>query len=687
MLQTLKLLQTLKSLDIHPYVDGDKLRVRDTHKRLTAELRAEIQANRAALLERLADGGQRTIETMYALSPMQTGMFFHSQLAPNSGTYIEQTLWHVADPAFDVTRFLWAIETVINRHDSLRAALWTEEGNDAVQIIYNCVQLPINILDWRGVSDETYQARLAALIEEDHKTDFDLTLAPLLRLTMIERHREYDLLFTFHHIVMDRWSVNLFWSEVRRIYAGQPLPPATPYQTYIQYLRQQAIDKPFWQTHLRGVQAATSLLAATSQPQQTGSLATTMRTFSPKATEQLNEFARAQGCTLNTIFQATWSLLLARYTFASDVVFGMVTSGRTAPVPGIETIIGLFLNTLPFRVQLDATQTVADLLQQVAQTQIELQQREHTPLLDIQSLSEVPSGKHLFETVLLFQNTPQAGAQTPRDLALRAGEVKPGSTGYPLVASVVPGSVKMPAKLMLTYDTSRYDASEIGRLLIHWEQLAVNMAACAQQPVAQLSMLTQAEQSQIVDEWAALGGLPDDVVIQRQTDTRIYILDRVGFPVPMGAIGELHVDREQGTENALVEHHEFGRLFKTGILCRWSADKQIEQVGRVDEPGNGSSELESHRPFVMPRTAVEQQIAAIWMDVLRIKQVGVYDDFFLLGGHSLLATQAISRIRAQLLVNIPIASLFQYRTLETFAGFVAMLQANSQVMDAEFEEI
>jgi acyl carrier protein len=93
--------------------------------------------------------------------------------------------------------------------------------------------------------------------------------------------------------------------------------------------------------------------------------------------------------------------------------------------------------------------------------------------------------------------------------------------------------------------------------------------------------------------------------------------------------------------------------------------------------------------FVAPRTPAEQLIAAIWQDVLQVEQVGVHDDFFLLGGHSLLATQVISRIRSQMLVNIPIASSFQYRTLETLAGFVSMLQTNSQAIDmeAEFEEI
>ena len=264
MLETIKLLQRLKTLDIHPYQDGNKLRVRDTNKRLTNELRHQIRANKSVILDLLSRQQNRSVETIYALSPMQSGMLFHSQLAPGNGTYIEHNLFHVDDPAFNASRFIQAIQTLIDHHDSLRAAFRSHQGSEAVQVIYERAMLPVTVHDWRELSVDEHQKQLSNLIEEDRLTDFDFSQAPLLRFDGdSERMRtRYDLLFTFHHILMDRWSVDLFWSEVLRTYAGHSLAKATPYQSYIQHLRLKPDEPSFWQDYLRGFYAPTPLPAA-----------------------------------------------------------------------------------------------------------------------------------------------------------------------------------------------------------------------------------------------------------------------------------------------------------------------------------------------------------------------------------------------------------------------------------------
>ncbi|MEZ4732269.1 MAG: condensation domain-containing protein [Caldilineaceae bacterium] len=505
MLQTLKLLQRLDTLEIYPYKDGDKLRVNDIHKELTDELRNQLREHKTAILDLLTAKQNICVETLYDLSPMQTGMLFHSQLTPNSGTYIEHTLLHVDDPVFDPARFIAAMQQVINRHDSLRAAFRFEQGQAPVQVIGSQAPLPVTVLEWPSISVEEYSTQLATLVEQDRQTDFDLTQAPLLRLTVVElgpqHDHRYDLLFTFHHILMDRWSVDLFWAAVQRAYVGLPLPQTPPYQAYIHHLRQQPTDSAFWQTYLAGFYAPTPLPGITTTPTQTqGQIASLMQPFSTEESQQLADFARAQGLTMNALFQAAWAVLLARYTNESDLLFGMVTSGRTAPVKGIESILGLFINTLPFRVELGDNPTGMALLQQVAQTQLALQQREHTALLEIQRWSELPAGTTLFETLLLFQNTPQSAGSTPRS-AFRHGWVEPGATGYPLIALVTPGSADHPTTLMISYDTARYAADTIGRILTHWQQLVMGIVTQPDLPVHHLPMLTAAEYHQIVHEW------------------------------------------------------------------------------------------------------------------------------------------------------------------------------------------
>ena len=160
---------------------------------------------------------QKKFEDIYPLSPTQAGMLFHSQLAPNSGTYIEHSFFHVDDPTFRPAHFVQAIQKVIDHHDSLRAAFQFDKENDPFQLIYQQAPLPVTTLNWRNLPSDEYKERLVALIEQDRLTDFDFSKAPLLRLTVIEREASgYDLLLAFHHILMDRWSVDLFWAAVRR---------------------------------------------------------------------------------------------------------------------------------------------------------------------------------------------------------------------------------------------------------------------------------------------------------------------------------------------------------------------------------------------------------------------------------------------------------------------------------------
>ncbi|MEM7132270.1 MAG: amino acid adenylation domain-containing protein [Chloroflexota bacterium] len=533
-----QLLTILEAKDIQIWLEDEELKFSAPKDVFTNSLKEQVRDNKAEIIRHLSNQtlSNQTIQTtpiienLYDLSPMQAGMLFHSQLTPNSNTYIEHVLFHLYDDTFDPERLVAAMQHVIDRHDSLRATFQTEGVGKAVQVIHRQAQLPVTYEDWRGYTPDEYRTSLSQLIEQDRLTDFDFSQAPLLRFRIIQHRADrtkpsYDLLLTFHHILLDRWSVDLFWSEVLRLYSGLPLPKAIPYQYYIHYLRQQSVDADFWQTYLGGFSTPTALPAlytpARTPTQNRGKSVTFTRKLSEEATQQLIAFMRTEGLTLNVLFQATWALLLARYTRESDVVFGTVMSGRTAPLKGIESILGLLLNTLPFRVQLDTNLTGRALLQQVANTQLELQQREHTSLVDIQQWSDLPAGTGLFEHLLVFQNTPQTvnrehsrgdsrgdSRGNGRDidnafnsLELHPGWVEPGETGYPLVAEVALGASKDPLTLAVNYDTEQYDANTVERLLTHWHQLVMGIISHPDQPASSLPMLTDAEYHQITHEW------------------------------------------------------------------------------------------------------------------------------------------------------------------------------------------
>src|SRR6185436_12584937 len=127
-------------------------------------------------------------------------------------------------------------------------------------------------------------------------------------------------------------------------------------------------------------------------------------------TAALQQFAREHHLTLNTLLQGAWALLLSRYSGEQDVLFGITVAGRPAELPGVETMVGLFINSLPLRVQLAPDAQVGAWLLKVQAQQQALASYEYSPLVQIQGWSELPHGTALFESLLIFENYPIARA-------------------------------------------------------------------------------------------------------------------------------------------------------------------------------------------------------------------------------------------------------------------------------------
>ena len=209
--------------------------------------------------------------------------------------------------------------------------------------------------------------------------------------------------------------------------------------------------------------------------------------MSAESTAALESFARANRVTLNTLVQAAWALLLSRYSGETDVVFGVIVSGRPEALPGVESMLGLFINALPLRVSLAETDTLADWLQKLQRRQLEDREYGYSSLAEIQHLSEVPAGLPLFESLLVFQNYPQRELPEPEERKSHA----PSSTravertSYPLTAIAAPGEELL---LRLLYDRARFDDATIMRTLDHWRTLLEAMIANPAAPHVKLAI-------------------------------------------------------------------------------------------------------------------------------------------------------------------------------------------------------
>src|SRR5262249_367620 len=197
--------------------------------------------------------------------------------------------------------------------------------------------------------------------------------------------------------------------------------------------------------------------------------------ISEPATTALKAVARAHQVTLNTIIQAVWALLLNHYSGEDDVVFGITVSGRPAEMTGIESMMGVFINTLPFRVQVPAESNLADWLKNIQNRQVELRRYEHSSLGQVQRWSDVPRGQSLFDTILNFENhTPQQSFGEIGRLIDISGLQSDIKKNFPLFLKVTPGTE---ISIKLSYDAARFDDAAIMRLMGHLNVLIDGIAS------------------------------------------------------------------------------------------------------------------------------------------------------------------------------------------------------------------
>ncbi len=440
------------------------------------------------------------IEDLYELSPMQQGMLFHHLYTPASEAYFEQLLG-ILSGKLNFPAFVQAWEAVVARHPALRSSFHWEEIEKPLQLVSKQVDLPWVKLDWRHFTPEAQQQQLADLLAKDRHIGFDLSMAPVMRFTIIQlAEQSYQFIWSHHHLLFDGWSMQIILAEVFAYYEAEQLGeqlhllPARPYREYINWLQQQDRNQAqqFWQQTLQGLATPTYLpgnRAAGIYQEQHFQLARTV-------TEKLQSAVRQHHLTVNNLVQGAWALLLARYSGENDVVFGATVSGRPATLDRVDSIVGLLINTIPIRVQVSGTAELLPWLKQLQAQVFEQEPYAYFSLAEIQQLSDIPPGMPLFESILVFENYPLDTTEPDSKKTLEISDLRCFErTNYPLTLVVNPGS-QLAGRIV--YDTSRFEQQTIDRLIGHFQTLLAGISANLHQNISQLSLLSADEAAQII---------------------------------------------------------------------------------------------------------------------------------------------------------------------------------------------
>ncbi|MFC7762568.1 condensation domain-containing protein [Catellatospora bangladeshensis] len=301
-----------------------------------------------------------------------------------------------------------------------------------------------------------------------------------------------------HHLLLDGWSMPLLMRELFVLYrAGgdeSVLPPAPPYSDYLAWLagRDRAAARSAWQAALAGVDEPTHVVGpgAGSEPVPVQRLDVNL----PDGIgDQLATVARAHGLTVNTVVQGAWAALLSTLTGRDDVIFGAAVSGRPPELPGVESMVGLLINTVPVRVVFDPDRPLLETLQRVQDEQSSLTEHHHLGLTDIHRLVDTPD---LFDTIMAFESYPldKEMANLPEGLRLVDIHVADGAH-FPLSLLVTPGE---DLDLRVDYRPDIFDADAVRELVRRLLRVLTALVADPSVRIAGIDVLGDGERERVL---------------------------------------------------------------------------------------------------------------------------------------------------------------------------------------------
>ncbi|MFF2014301.1 condensation domain-containing protein, partial [Streptomyces sp. NPDC058195] len=443
------------------------------------------------------------LQDILPLSPMQEGMLFHRLYDADAPDVYAVQMTVDLEGDLSVPSLRAAAQALLARHPGLRAAFRHEGLSRPVQLIPKAVPLPWYDHDLTGLPEDEREARLAELLEADRYAPFDLMKPPLVRFLCVRLAEDrYVFVMSNHHLLFDGWSQPIVLRDLVTLYGTggdtSGLPPVRPPRAHLEWLsrRDAAADRAAWAEVMEGFDEPSLLVPpAFGAPPALPELLE--MALDADTTAALTQRARSLGVTTSTMVQTAWALVLAQHTGRDDVVFGATVSGRPVEVAGAETMVGLFINTLPVRVRLRPAETLAALVTRVQQEQADLMPHHHYDLPSIKQLSGLRGDAPLFDSLLIYENYPSAPTGTVRAASdgggLRiAGFRGRDATHYPLTLMVIPGSE---LNLRLSYRQDLLDATAVRTLGERLVRALRTLASGTSAPVGRLDVLEQWERA------------------------------------------------------------------------------------------------------------------------------------------------------------------------------------------------
>ena len=449
---------------------------------------------------------QGNISDIYALTPLQEGLLFHSLYEENTSAYIVQFQCDLVG-TFSKTSFDKAWTYLLEKHTILRTAIFTEALDLPVQCVYDGVQMPVTEIDYSTLSEDAKNNEVETFLENDRTSGFDLDKAPLFRITLLNLgDNRTRLVFTNHHILWDGWSFSSLMGSFMTCYTQLETDgtlPKVAFDDYGAHIRRisgnnDSIGLAYWKNYLSEVSSPTYFPFINDVTKRNKIFGNTddLLVLPKEFSDEISTFAEQNRITVNTLLQGVWSLLLSKYTANETVVFGATVSGRDSEVKGIEEKVGLYINTIPVCSQVNQEAKISDWLQKIQKEHTEArEEHSYLPLSSVESQSTINGS--LFDSILVFENYPveEILAESKSSFEIENVE-ETESTNYTLAISAAQSGSGLAINFM--YNDTIIDSKTIATIKNHMQVLLKSFLDDTVY-VGDLNYLTEVEHIELLD--------------------------------------------------------------------------------------------------------------------------------------------------------------------------------------------
>ena len=420
------------------------------------------------------------VERIYPLTAMQEGMLFHEIAGDKDTAYIVQSVYRT-EKNFRPEYMERISKLLGTKQEMLRTSIMYKRVREPRQVLLKKRDIEYQYIDMRNVDD--LEEKLTSYSKADIKRGFNLEEDSILRISVIRcKEGEYRIYMCFHHIIMDGWCMSLLMNDIAQLYGqmlegkeDQVILANMECVTVLEGYEEQAMIKP------EGIAEPT---------EEEVSIVT--RRISKEDTETLEQIRRVHGITINTVIEAAWGILLQKYNNVKDVVYGKVVSGREEKIENVERMLGLFINTIPIRVELKSGESVVELLKRLQEQALKSMEYSYCPLAEIQKRSDL--GSELIQSVFAFENYYEEDSWNDQ-LGLEIESARE-QTNYPLSVTVYEQEGLV---LNLYYDTQKYVREEAERILKHFEVVIRQLSMNPEEEVDKLEVIGEDEKHLILE--------------------------------------------------------------------------------------------------------------------------------------------------------------------------------------------